>query len=61
METYRHGTYCILIHLHLVWITKYRKKLLTDRVFFRVLDMIGESYQQEDVENNQGGCVSIPP
>ncbi|WP_417909972.1 transposase, partial [Candidatus Electronema sp. PJ] len=47
METYRHGTHTVFsIHLHLVWITKYRKKLLKDEVSFRVRDMIREICRQ---------------
>ena len=70
METYRHGTHTVFsIHPHLVWITKYRKKLLKDEVSFRVRDMIREICRQEDVEIIKGHVsqdhihlfVSIPP
>jgi putative transposase len=38
---YRHGSYAIFtIHLHLVLITKYRKKMLEDAVAHRVREMI---------------------
>ncbi|MGR0481762.1 MAG: transposase [Candidatus Electronema sp. V4] len=51
IETYLHGSHTVFsIHLHLVWIEKCRKKLLTDEVSFRVRDMIREICRQEDVE-----------
>ena len=45
------------VHLHLVSITKYRKKLLKDEVSLRVLDMAREICRQEDVEIINGICL----
>ena len=68
--TYRHGSHTIFsIHLHLVWITKYRKKVLVDSVALRVRDMIREICQGEGVDIIKGHVskdhvhlfVSIPP
>ncbi len=57
------------IHLHLVWITKYRKKILEGDVAIRVRDVIREICRSENVEIIKGHvsrdyvhlCVSIPP
>jgi len=68
--TYRHGSHTVFtIHLHLVWITKYRKKVLVDSVALRVRDMIREICQAEEVDIIKGHVskdhvhlfVSIPP
>jgi len=68
--TYRHGSHTVFsIHLHLVWITKYRKKVLEGAVAVRVRDMIREICQQSSVDIMQGHVsrdhihlfVSIPP
>ena len=70
MSTYRHGSHTVFsIHLHLVWITKYRKKVLEGAVAFRVRDMIREICQRENVDIIKGHVskdhihlfVSIPP
>ena len=67
---YRHGSHTVFtIHLHLVWITKYRKKVLEGAVAYRVRDMIREICQAEGVDIikghvSQDHChllVSIPP
>ena len=69
-ESYRHGSHTVFaIHLHLVWITKYRKKVLEGAVAYRVRDMIREICQSEDVDIIKGHVskdhihlfVSIPP
>ena len=68
--TYRHGSHTVFsIHLHLVWITKYRKKVLVESVAIRVRDMIREICQSEGVDIIKGHVskdhvhlfVSIPP
>lgn len=70
MSAYRHGSHTVFsIHLHLFWITKYRKKVLIDAVAFRVRDMIREICQREGVDIIKGHVssdhihlfVSIPP
>jgi len=68
--TYRHGSHTVFtIHLHLVWITKYRKKVLVDSVALRVREMIREICQCEGVDIIKGHVsqdhihlfVSLPP
>ena len=70
MSDYRHGSHTVFsIHLHLVWITKYRKGVLTGSVALRVRDMIREICQHENVDIIKGHVsrdhihlfVSIPP
>ncbi|BDD85841.1 IS200/IS605 family transposase [Desulfofustis limnaeus] len=70
MTTYRHGSHTVFsIHLHVVWITKYRKKVLTESVALRVRDMIRETCQREGVDIIKGHVskdhihlfLSIPP
>jgi putative transposase len=70
MSNYRHGSHTkFLIHLHLVWITKYRKPVLKGAVSHRVRDLIREISTREDVEIIKGHVardhvhlfVSIPP
>jgi putative transposase len=70
MTDYRHGSHTVFsIHLHLVWITKYRKKVLVGEVALRVRDMIREICQREGVDIIKGHVskdhihlfVSIPP
>ena len=70
METYRHGSHTVFsIHLHLVWVTKYRKKVLDGGVSHRVRDLIREICQREGVDIIKGHVsqdhihlfVSIPP
>ena len=67
---YRHGSHTkFMIHLHLVWITKYRKKVLHEGVAHRVRDIIREICTGEDVDIIKGHVsqdhvhlfVSIPP
>lgn len=58
-----------MIHLHLVWITKYRKAVLQGDVAFRVRDLIREICRGENVEIIKGHIsrdhihlfVSLPP
>ena len=70
MKDYRHGAHTVYeIHLHLVWITKYRRKVLTSEVGIRVRDMIREICSQQEVTIFKGHVskdhvhlfVSIPP
>ena len=58
-----------MIHLHLVWITKYRKPVLQGDVAFRLRDLIREICRAEKVEILKGHVspdhvhvfVSLPP
>lgn len=70
MQNYRktsHSTYDLKYHL--VWITKYRKKVLTGQVAERVRTLIREICNQNDVEILKGHVskdhvhlfVSVPP
>ena len=70
MEHYRkssHTTYDIKYHL--VWITKYRKPVLTGEIATRVRDLIREVCRSNDVEILKGHVskdhvhifVSVPP
>lgn len=70
MNEYRHGSHSVFsIHLHLVWITKYRKPVLTGDVAFKARDMLREICLAESVEIIKGHIskdhvhlfVSIPP
>ena len=70
MTNYRHGSHTVFsIHLHLVWITKYRKEVLVGEVALRVRDMIREICQRDGVDIIKGHVskdhihlfVSIPP
>ena len=62
-----HATYDLKYHL--VWITKYRKKVLTGEVGRRVRDLISQTCLQLDVEIISGAVrpdhihllVSVPP
>ena len=70
MPEYRHGPHSVFeIHLHLVWVTKYRKPVLTGAVGSRVRDLIREIGGTADVLIIKGHVskdhvhllVSIPP
>lgn len=67
---YRHGAHTVFtIHLHLVWITKYRKRVLGGEVGTRVRELIRQICREEEVEILKGSVskdhvhllVSIPP
>jgi len=67
---YRHGARTVFtIHLHIVWITKYRKRVLAGEVGTRVRELIRQICREEDVEILKGHVskdhvhllVSIPP
>jgi len=70
MKEYRHGPHTVFdIHLHLVWVTKYRRRVLTGEVGTRVRDLIKEICGQQEVMIMKGHVskdhvhlfVSIPP
>jgi hypothetical protein len=49
-DTYRRGAHTVFeIHLHLVWVTKYRRAVLCGNVRTRVRELIREICAQEDV------------
>jgi len=67
---YRHGAHSVFdIHLHLVWTTKYRKKVLRGDVGQRLRELVRQICREEDVEILKGHVssdhvhlfVSIPP
>ena len=50
MKEYRRGPHTVFeIHLHLVWVTKYRRGVLTGEVGTRVRDIIKEICGQHEV------------
>jgi putative transposase len=70
MSDYRHGSHTVFsIHLHIVWITKYRHKVLRGEVAERVRAIVREECQKAGVDILQGHIspdhvhvmVSIPP
>ena len=70
MDGYRHGSHTVfMLHVHLVWITKYRKPILVGDVACRVRELIREICRTEKVEIIRGHIskdhihlfVSIPP
>jgi len=70
MTDYRHGAHTVFaIHLHLVWVTKYRKPILTGDVGLRVRDLLREICGQQEVTILKGHVskdhvhlfVSVPP
>jgi putative transposase len=67
---YRRGAHTVFsIHLHLVWVTKYRRPALAGPVGLRVRDLLREICVREDVTVMKGHVsrdhvhmfVSIPP
>jgi putative transposase len=55
MKEYRHGAHTVFeIHLHLVWVTKYRRPTLTGEVALRVRDLIREICGQHEVTIMKG-------
>ena len=55
MNEYRHGAHTVFaIHLHVVWITKYRKPVLQGELAYRVREMIRQICQNERVEIIKG-------
>ena len=70
MKDYRHGAHTVFeIHLHLVWVTKYRRPALVGEVALRVRDLIREICGQHEVVIMKGHVgkdhvhllVSLPP
>ena len=70
MPEYRRGAHTVFeIHLHLVWITKYRRPALTGEVATRARDLIRDICAQHEVTIMKGHVakgpahmfVSIPP
>lgn len=70
MSDYHHGTHSVFaIHLHLVWVTKYRKPVLVGDVAFKTRELIREICRSESVEIIKGHIskdhihlfVSVPP
>jgi putative transposase len=70
MNEYRHGSHSVFeIHLHLVWVTKYRKPVLVGPVGRRARELIREICGTHDVHILKGHIskdhvhllVSIPP
>ena len=69
-EEYRRGAHSVFaVHLHLVWVTKYRKPALRGEVATRVRDLIRETCDRLDVKIMKGHVsrdhihlfVSVPP
>src|SRR3990172_2965244 len=70
MNTYRHGSHSVFsIHLHIVWIVKYRRAILRDEVSKRVREVIREICRMQKVDIMRGVIaknhvhlfISIPP
>src|SRR5271169_5114027 len=70
MAEYRRGAHTVFeIHLHLVWITKYRRPALQGEVAVRVRDLIRDICGQHEVSIMKGNVskdhvhllISLPP
>lgn len=70
MQDYRRGAHSVFaIHLHLVWVTKYRKAVLVGEVGQRVREIIRDVSREHEVTILKGHVakdhvhmmVSIPP
>jgi putative transposase len=70
MSDYRHGSHTTFaIHLHIVWITTYRPKVLRGEVAERVWAMVREECRKSGVAILQGHIspahvhvmISLPP
>lgn len=60
MKNYRKSAHCTYnIKYHLVWITKYRKPVITGQIAVRTRELIRMICQSIDVPNPTGG--DIPP
>jgi hypothetical protein len=58
-DTYRRGAHTVFeIHLHLVWVTKYRRAALSGEVGTRVRELIREICAQEGVVIIKGQVVA---
>lgn len=55
MDDHRHGSHTVFsIHLHVVWITQYRHKVLRGMIAERVRDVVREECQRHRVDILQG-------
>jgi putative transposase len=55
MGDYRHGAHSVFeIHLHLVWVTKYRKPVMAGEVGMRVRELIREICREHEVTIMKG-------
>ena len=70
MDDYKHGGHSVFsIHLHLVWITKYRKSVLVGDIALKTREILRQICSAESVEIIRGHVsrdhihlfVSIPP
>jgi putative transposase len=70
LTDYRHDAHPVFgIHLHLVWVTKYRKPVMTGEVGLRSRELIGEIYGVHEVTIMKGHIskdqvrliVGVPP
>ena len=70
MRSYRKSTHTVHdLKVHLVWVTKYRYKVLTKQVAVRIRDVIRQTCEVNDIEIIQGRVsknhihlyVSYPP
>lgn len=70
MDDYKHGAHSVFsIHLHLVWITKYRKSVLVGDIALKTREILRQICSAESVEIIRGHVsrdhihlfVSIPP
>ena len=70
MTDYRHGAHTVFrIHLHLVWVTKYRKPVMSGEVGLRVRELLREICGPHEVTIMKGHIakdhvhlfVSVPP
>src|SRR5271155_4086679 len=61
MAEYRRGAHTVFeIHLHLVWITKYRRPALTGEIATRVRDLIRDICGQHEVSIMKGHVSKGP-
>ena len=70
MDSHRHGPHSVFsIHVHLVWVTKYRKGILAGPVGIRLRDLVREICRTHEIEILQGAVsrdhvhvlLSCPP
>jgi len=61
MVDYRRGAHTVFeMHLHLVWITKYRRPALSGEVATRVRDLIRDICAQQEVNIMKGHVAKDP-
>ena len=70
MSDYRHGSHTVFsIHLHVVWITQYRHKVLRGAIAERVRDVVREEYRRQSVDRmtsleptlRTSAMITMPP